>query len=447
MSWTWVIAAGVALGVVYTLSPLTVLCAAGLIAIMKGTARDLSGRERDWFYILFILAIVLRFAVIAALMLSADGSRPYTAFFGDEWIFKSRPIWLRNVGLDIPISSADFIYTFDPTGNSGHLYVLALLQALVGDAPYGAHVFNATVYVAAIAVLFRMVRRSFGPGVAWGGSAVLLFLPSLFAWSVSVLKEPLYTAGAVAELLLVIAVVRSPRWWQRGLAVSAVVILAFAMEQLRVGTFVVFGFGAAAGLMAYWILATRRRTVAAAILLPIAAIVAIVLEPVQARVLSQLRFVARYHVGHVMTPGVSYKIVDPRYYGTRRMEIDHISRREALQYAVRSMIAYVIEPTPANMQSRLLWLYLPEHIAWLILFALAPIGFVAGLSRDRLLTAMLAAHAVANILIVAMTSGNIGTLIRHRGLSLPFLVWLSMLGGAALFARIAARDHHRMGEL
>jgi hypothetical protein len=33
---------------------------------------------------------------------------------------------------------------------------------------------------------------------------------------------------------------------------------------------------------------------------------------------------------------------------------------------------------------------------------------------------------------VAMTSGNIGTLVRHRGLALPYLVWLSAVGACDL---------------
>ena len=34
----------------------------------------------------------------------ADPSRPYANFFGDEELFKSRTIWLRNIGLGVPVS-------------------------------------------------------------------------------------------------------------------------------------------------------------------------------------------------------------------------------------------------------------------------------------------------------------------------------------------------------
>ena len=85
---------------------------------------------------------------------------PFATFFGDEEFFKSRPIWMRNLGLGVPISAADLIYAFDETGKSGYLFVLAPLQALVGDAPYGVHVFNARSISAASLVLYRLVRPS-----------------------------------------------------------------------------------------------------------------------------------------------------------------------------------------------------------------------------------------------------------------------------------------------
>jgi hypothetical protein len=399
-------------------------------------ARDLSGRERDWFVILFTVAIALRFIVIGALLVFSDPSMPYGVFFGDEWIFKSRPIWLRNVGLGLPISSADFIYAFDETGRSAHLYVLALLQAIVGDAPYGAQVFNVVIYVGTVAVLYQLIRRSFGPGVAFAGSAVLLLLPSLFAWSVSVLKEPSFIALSVVELLMVLAVVRAPRWWQRVLAAAAVVVLAFAMEELRYGSLRLAAIGAIGGLAAFWIVQSPRRMLAAAVVVPAVLVTALAQPRVQERAIGFGRELARFHLGHVLSPGIAYRLLDPRYYGTRWVEVRQMGPRELLQFVARAHAAYVVEPTPRNVQTRLLWAYLPEHFAWLILIALAPFGIVAALKRDALLTTVVAAHAGATIMMVALTSGNVGTLIRHRGLVLPYVVWFSFLGAFVLFARL-----------
>ena len=66
--------------------------------------------------------------------------------------------------------------------------------------------------------------------------------------------------------------------------------------------------------------------------------------------------------------------------------------------------------------------------------ALAPVGLIVALRRDALVTAILAGYAFAVAALVAVTGGNIGTLVRHRGLALPYLIWLSMAGAQFLLA-------------
>jgi hypothetical protein len=76
--------------------------------------------------------------------------------------------------------------------------------------------------------------------------------------------------------------------------------------------------------------------------------------------------------------------------------------------------------------------YVPEQAAWWALLALVPFGMAAGLKIDPLVTCTLLAHAAAIAMMVSLTSGNIGTLIRHRGLILPYLIWIAALGGGRL---------------
>jgi hypothetical protein len=144
-----------------------------------------------------------------------------------------------------------------------------------------------------------------------------------------------------------------------------------------------------------------------------------------------LRESIRYHAGHVLTAGFTYQLVDPRYYDDGN-QIPGIGPREASQYVVRSVIHFIVEPWPWTARSSAMLAYLPEQLAWWAILALVPIGVVAGLRADALLTSTLLAHALAVMMMVALTSGNIGTLIRHRGLVLPYLVWLAALGAYRL---------------
>jgi hypothetical protein len=431
------VAAGVVLGIVYTMSPLTVLMLPLLVIAARFVGRELSPHERKWLYGVLFFAVAVRLAAIAGLFLLADNDRPFATFFGDEEMFKSRSIWLRNIGLGVPISAADFIYAVEETGKSQYLFLLAYMTALVGDAPYSVHVFNTVLYLIGVLALYRIVRQSFGGVVAFGGLIVLLFLPSLFIWSISALKEPLYTLLAVAELACVLQIARSRSWSGRIASIAGVVAIAFLLEGLRKGGLLVAGIGAAGGLAAGFIVSRPRLLLAALVTVPSAAVIALSMPALQERFVGIVREAAIYHVGHIFTPGYSYRTLDSWYYidpaDIRRMPVG-----DGVAFVLRSVAGYITQPLPWAIESRAMLVYLPEYVVWLTLVALVPVGFIAGLRRDAILTCVLAAHGLALMLIVALTSGNVGTLIRHRGLALPYFVWLSALGAYRLLQRTSA---------
>ena len=434
---------GVVLGVLYTLSPLSMVAIpAGVLAVWW-SSRDMGADERRWFYWIVGIAMALRLMAVAGLFLSAGADRPFVTFFGDEELFKSRPVWIRNIGLGVPISPADYIYAYDDTGKSGYLFVLAAVQAFFGETPYAIHVLNAVTYLAGTLLLHRLARTRFDRVAAMIGLGVLLFMPSLFAWSISALKEPMYTLVAAAEVLIVIAIVRAPRPWQKVLAIAALVVSALVLESLRKGGLQVAAAGAIGGIAAGLIVPRPRLLLASAIAAPIALVLLLNVAPVQARVLTVVRDSVRYHAGHVLTPGQTYQLVDPDYYFDWPA-IFKIGPAEGAQYVSRAIIHYFVEPLPWIERSRATLAYVPEQAFWWTLVLLTPFGLAAGLKRDALVTSTLMAHAVAIVIMVSLTSGNIGTLIRHRGLVLPYIVWIAALGGCALLYSFTR--HSRVGE-
>jgi hypothetical protein len=432
------VAGGMALGLFYTLSPLTVLMVPVLVLLVRWAGRDLSDRERRWLQTMLAAGVILRLLAVAGLFLTASDAHPFATFFGDEEMFKFRSIWLRNIGLGVPISAADFIYAVEETGKSYYLFILAYVQALVGDAPYGIHVLNMTLYLAAALLLYRTVRAGYGSLAAFGGLTVLLWLPSLFIWSISALKEPLYTFLAAVELLCALHIVRSRGWAGRVLSLLGVIVVAVLLERLRKGGILVAGIGTAVGLASGLIATRRSLLVPALVAVPLAAAGALMVPAVQDRALSILRDSAIYHVGHVLTPGFSYKTLESWYY-INPAEIRDMGWGDAITYVFRSLIGFVVQPLPWTIESRSLLAYLPEHVLWLVMVAMAPVGFVAGLRRDPLLTCTLAAHGLVIVLMVALTSGNVGTLVRHRGLALPYFVWMSALGACEMLRLVARR--------
>jgi hypothetical protein len=150
---------------------------------------------------------------------------------------------------------------------------------------------------------------------------------------------------------------------------------------------------------------------------------------VQERVMATLQDAAFQHWGHVATPGYSYKLLDPRFYfDAQRRSVYTMTFPEAGRYAVRAAWNFMTVPRSSQIESRSALAYLPEQALWYSLLLLTPIGVVAGLRREPIVTCLLLAHGLTASAMIALTSGNIGTLIRHRGLTLPYFTWLAAIG-------------------
>lgn len=443
----WIVGAGALLGLAYTLSPLSVLSLSALVWVAMAVGKDLSPAERRWYWSLLTVSIVVRLIAIALLFYTANPAHPFASFFGDEELYKFRTMWLRNIGQGIPMSPADVIYSFDDVGHTSYIYVLAFIQALVGDAPYGLHVFNMVLFLCGVLALYRVVRASYGGTVAMGGLIVLLCLPTLASWSVSMLKEPMNAFMIAVELISAVMIVRASRWWQRIVFAAIVIVAGGAMESLRAGGALTAAAGTIGGLMLAFVLARGRRLAVALIAAPVAIAIVAAVPAVQQRALDQMRSVAWYHAGHVLTPGYSYQLVAAGYYGDRN-RLWNMPPSDAAKFAVKAVWSYVVEPLPWKMESRTLLAFMPEQMAWYAIAILLPIGIYAGLKRDLLLTCMLASHAAATMVIIALASGNVGTLIRHRALALLYIVWLSGAGAHECIRRfvLARAGTQRSGD-
>lgn len=433
-------AAGVVAGVAYTLSPLFTISLPILLLTAVWAGRDLSERQRRWFVAIVSVGVLARLVAIALLFLTARFDQPFATLFGDEELLKFRSVWIRNIGLGLPISRADFIYAYEDVGRSSYLFGLAYLQALVGTVPYGVHVMNATFYVCGVLIMFRATRVAFGGVAALAGMTLLLSFPTLFAWSISALKEPAYTFLAILQLLCTVAIVTSPTWRRRVLALAGVVVLTMALETVRRGGMQAGAAGSVAGLLLGLTitLAKARPRLGFGVIFaaPVLAVALLATPFVNERLLSIARATAVYHGGHSVSPGYSYKILDPRYYHDGRL-LFKMGPVEASAFVLNSLVAYVFEPVAWRIESRTMLLYLPEQMLWLMVLALVPLGAFAGMRRDPILTSLIVGHGLALMIMVALPSGNIGTLIRHRGLALTYFAWLAGLGLYEL-ARLAA---------
>jgi hypothetical protein len=426
---------GVVVGCVYTLSPMTVWFVLGAAVLLRVAVRGLPTREQRWIAALLIGAMAIRVAMVGALFLFGSPDRiyvPFNVFFGDEQYMIVRALRMRAIWLGLPMRFEAFTDAHELYGRTSYLQVLGLLQMIVGPAPYGVHLFNILLYTAGGIVLHRIVRHAYGALPALGSLAFLLFLPSMLLWSTAALKESFNFLIVVSTLgATVLAVRGSARW--RLVGVIGVVAGLGALQTLRDGAAAIAVAGLAAGLIGTVAFQRAWRLPAALVVILVVGGVAFTQPRVQASAMEFVWAAAGRHMGHAYTRGHSYELLDSVFYGHRNLRA--MTPPEAARFIGRGITSMVLYPTPWQARSRSELLYLPEQMIWYLVVFTAVIGVVAGTRRDPLVTCLFAAYAIVALVAVGVSSGNMGTLVRHRAFALPYLGALSAYGTVALLWR------------
>lgn len=442
----WFVAvAGVGLGVALLLSPMAVWGMAGLWFIIRLALSERTGNERRMIAGLLGAAILLRLVMIAWLFLSAypfDHPIVSYPFDGDGAFMKVRALWMRNIWLGVPVEPHNFEVTFGRYGQTGYIPLIAYLQLLLGPAPFAIHLFNVCCYVGGAVLIHRTVRPSYGAVAALAALTAMLFMPTWLMWSASALKDSL-------NFLLMAIVVAGARrmfgrgWRRRVGALLATVAAAAALSSIRAGAL----FTVAAGLsMAVVITFLARRILLLTVALVVVAGVGSlgIVQRVESRVMPALVEAANIHLGNVRTPGHGYKLLDQRFYSGDRLE--SMTGPEAARFAVRSIVSFIVTPLPQDSVSRTELMLVPQQVLWYGLVVFAVPGVVAGLRRDAVLTSVLLGLTLSAAGVIALNSGNVGTLVRIRDSIMPFVACLSGLGLISVLTRLfqIGRGHAAM---
>lgn len=433
-----VLAAALAIGfgALWTVSPVGTAVILALAAACAFMTAGLPDAERLRVRRILAAAVALRLVVLAGVFFMTPADRQAHAIFPDSQYLIDRSIWLRNLWMHVPLGPHQYLEIFFPFGTASFATFLAALQVAVGPAPFGLSVLSAAAYVCGAVVVYLVVRRGFGPTPAQVGLVALLFWPSLVAWSISVLKEPaqLFLTSVVCAGAVSVAWSRSTsRSTTRAMWVGAVAAALALLATLRAGgmEIAVAGLALAAVLR---LIAWRRWVLVVLLMFAVAGA-----WRVRERIGAEVRTSASRHIGHVKSAGVSYRLLDERYYSDSGEAVSSMSFTDGVRFLVGSAIAFVVVPLPWQAGSRGTLALLPQQLAWYVMCAAAAAGFVVGMRRAPWLTCVLAGSALAGLLIIAPNSGNVGTLMRHRDLIVPFVLWLGGLGvvGVAEAARAA----------
>lgn len=423
--------AAVAVAVAWTFSPLTVVCLAVLLMMCRRAVRGLNGRERGWVIGVLTVAVVTRLAVLAGVFLITDPAREqFHGLIPDGRYAIVRSLIVLNQWTGVEIGPSYRLSLFDSYGGHAYYSYLAFVQWLLGPAPYGIVLTSVCAFMFGAVIMYRVVRAELGPAVALGGLVAVLYWPTWFAWSVSMLKESLQF---LLSAMVVWGVVRVSKPGIGGALALLLMASAIAITiTLRAGVVAIPISGALLGMCG--VLVARRPAAAITLVGAIAVFAALgVSRPAaRARVAAEVRMAVGRHVGNVRSLGNGYKTADQRFYSDWPESWTTTHQDEGIRFLIRSAAAFVLVPLPWQIASFAGLAILPQQFAWYVLVALALPGVWFGLRDAPQLTMTLAGCCVAGLIVIAPNSGNIGTLIRHRDMIVPFLAWLSAAGAARI---------------
>ncbi len=442
--------AGLGLAAAFTASPLTVLALPLAWAVVTLAGRGLPEDERRSLTALLWIALAARLAAIAGLFLigmPGHSDVSVGGLSGDDAYYFGRAIRARDLLLGFASGKYDYFVVTDTYGQTNYLRLLTWLQVVAGPTPYGMRVVNALMFIGGSAVLFRTVRTGFGAVPAFAGLAVLLFLPSLFFWSISLLKESMFFLVTALLIGATMRLLSLPRASKIVPLLALAALCLWLLDDLRRGGLVLATAGIVLGLTLRVVFARPSRAVMAGALAIVVILAAFSSAAIRGRFVSGVTSAAQVQAGHVFTIGHAYKLLDDGFYmfpGTP----ENLTFEQSIRFVARAGASFVLTPLPWNVRSRGELALLPEHMIWYLMIVLTPAGLVAGWKRSPLLTCVLIGYAIPMAAAIAVTNGNVGTLLRLRALVAPQLVWISAIGLLAVVSALLERSRQsRPGRL
>lgn len=441
------IAAGVLLGILFTASPLSLFAMAAAVAVVTFAGRGLPDEERRLLIMILGAAFAARLAIVLALVvigLPHLNDLAVGSLSGDDAYYLGRAIRTRDILFNFGNGKYDYFVVLDEYGRTSYVTLLSAIQILLGPTPFGMRVLNAVFFLAGAALLFRAARPAFGPTAAFSALVVLLFLPSLLWSSISLLKESLYFFSCALLLYCATRALHAPRPAKLAVFVVLGGVGAWLLTDLRRDALTLLGSGLAAAVVIRFVAATRQRLLTVSAMAMVAATLLLMQPSVRSRAALSIESMARVQGGHVFTVGHSYKLLDPAFYAEPAAPGGwqlNLTPEQAGRFVLRAAASFIVTPWPWEMTSRGELALLPEQLLWYLLLIGLPAGVVAGWRLDATTTALFVGYAAPTALALALTNGNVGTLMRLRGLVTPYLLWVSMLGLLTLAHRVLSRRH------
>ncbi len=317
-----------------------------------------------------------------------------------------------------------------PAGKEGFYYMLAGIYWVVGAHTAAGLAVNATLAAAVVPLMTDATSRLFGAEAAKRVPPLVALLPGLFLWSAQLLKEaPILFLIAVATMCAVRILDRSSLGAMFGLALSLSLLFTF-----RAWVALVVAGGMAAGLV------LGRRQLASGIGVGLAAVGLVV--GLVALGLGASGYRAAVETDLAQANAVRQDLATAGSGFDADVDVSTSSR--ALSYLPRGLTTFLFGPFPWQIRSARQLPAVPDVVVWWLLIPSLWRGLRAATRLAGRKISILLLPAATTAILLALSIGNFGTVVRERAQVTILLLPLIALG---LSLRPAARREEEQGSL
>ena len=436
---------GFIIGFFLFIYPAAVFYILAVIIISPFLYKKLDKDERSYVLNIFYAALFLRlvFIIVTHILASYYGFGPKSTTFpgmggggiiGDDIGIHQRAWALASTlrGVFLSEKAAKILLPLDQFNQYGwsiHVYILALFYYLFGAVPLLGKCLNALFGVLTGIIVYFISRDLFGIKTAKLSCALTLFYPTLFLWSITNLKDTLLIFFLTLSIFYYVLFQRlkQPR-----------ILFLFLLSLFLFSAFRSHAIVITMLILLAILFINIKWNLKKALAVGVLVMMVFSSGPIKQKLSVYTYKLIEQQGASVSSGGSVYKIYPARFYheGYKAYnETVPIQGEELLASLGKGMLALVFKPYFSEINNIYKVSFYPIVVANIFLLFFFVMGTIHTLRLNcRSGIFLITLFSLISVLI-ALSEGNVGTMIRHRDMVIPIYMIFASFGMVQLFSR------------
>lgn len=315
-----------------------------------------------------------------------------------------------------------------------HSYFIAVLYAIYGYSPLMLRMVNSTLSILTAIMIFFLAREIFDKKIGKISMALLIFVPSCLIFSITVLRDPaiIFLLTLIVWLMLRFQNTRNIVFLI--LAFISVVLTSALRSAIILPLLLFMLLSLLMSLKVKWF----KKIIIAVIIFFLLMSIPSLVNQVYYRLKPENFFST--HIGYLNTPGNNYRIFPERCYESSNATSNRlvgVGPLEVMQAAISGIMHLFGEPLPVRFMQNKGYIFIFFQTALFLLFMpFILLGLLFGLRYRAYKMIPVSIYLLIFIALIVMSEGNVGTVIRHRDMLIPFLIILGVAGCCAKLGKL-----------